>query len=290
MAVKLPTKRTNPEINEPKMMILYSLPKAGKTTLLSFLPSALFADYEDGTKYLDTMSVKIIGHSIPEDETKEQRELRHNKLDENGNPAPEYYLREVGTSLYKQGKPYKFLIIDTMTKFEESLLIDAGIKYKASTQGKNWEGGDILALPNGHGYGILRTVFEEFINKFENLADRIILVGHIKNTYINKDTRDVMIQELDLLGKNKNIAAAKADAIGFLYWKKGKTYISFKGSDELLCGSRTPNLRGSIIDMGTYNAESKTLEGVDWSQIYVDSLEKGTNNLKVAEETKKTSK
>ena len=57
MAITLPTAKVAAERLSPKVFIMYSLPKTGKTTLLSKLDNCLIIDLEDGSKYLDALKV-----------------------------------------------------------------------------------------------------------------------------------------------------------------------------------------------------------------------------------------
>ena len=47
----LPTQKTQPSLKDPKNLILFGLPKVGKTTALVQLPNALLIDLEDGSDY-----------------------------------------------------------------------------------------------------------------------------------------------------------------------------------------------------------------------------------------------
>ncbi|KKK80040.1 hypothetical protein LCGC14_2827480, partial [marine sediment metagenome] len=53
----LPTERTKTKSKNPKKLLIYSIPKAGKTTILAGLENALIVDLEGGTDYVDAMSV-----------------------------------------------------------------------------------------------------------------------------------------------------------------------------------------------------------------------------------------
>ena len=49
--MKLPTQKTKIKSNNPKNLIIFGLPKVGKTTLLSLLPKCLIIDYQIVAKY-----------------------------------------------------------------------------------------------------------------------------------------------------------------------------------------------------------------------------------------------
>ena len=58
MAIQLPTEKSKIKSVYPKNLIMFGLPKVGKTTLLSKLPRCLIVDMEDGTDYVEALSIK----------------------------------------------------------------------------------------------------------------------------------------------------------------------------------------------------------------------------------------
>lgn len=91
----LPTKKVAAKSHSPRKLIIYSKPKVGKTSALAELENALIIDLERGTDFLDAMKVQV------------------NELAE---------LRKVGEAIIAAGKPYKYVVIDTITKLEEMCL------------------------------------------------------------------------------------------------------------------------------------------------------------------------
>ena len=242
--VKLPTELVMSEGQNPKLSIIYSQPKAGKTTLLSKLPNCLIIDLENGAKYLNALKVNV------------------ESLDD---------LQALGSAIIKQGRPYKYIAIDTCTKLEELCLVAARTMYVATPMGKNFKGDSVLELPQGAGYYWLRKAFTAWVQKIKKLADHIILVGHLKDKYIDKQGKEVAAKDLDLTGKLKSITCADADAIGYLYrGGKNELILSFKSSDELNCGARPNHLKGQEIVMAEYDEEKNDLKNVAWDKIYVD--------------------
>ena len=65
MEINLPTKKRTATYGDPLIMLFYGPPKVGKTTVLSQLDDCLIIDLEDGTKYLDSMRVQVIGLKKP---------------------------------------------------------------------------------------------------------------------------------------------------------------------------------------------------------------------------------
>ena len=56
---------------EPRRLLLYSVPKAGKTTIFSQLPNSLIIDTEDGSDFVDALKIKI-DTTLPFDKQYEQ--------------------------------------------------------------------------------------------------------------------------------------------------------------------------------------------------------------------------
>lgn len=114
--------------------------------------------------------------------------------------------------------------------------------------GKNWEGTNILTLPNGAGYLYLRQAFFKVIGWVESVCPNVILVGHVKDTQLEKAGTEFNLKDLDLIGKVKRIASADSDAIGYVFRNaENQTVINFGTGDEMLCGARPEHLSGKEI-------------------------------------------
>ena len=58
MEINLPTSRVPATCKSPKNLIIFSKPKAGKTTVLSQLDNCLILDLENGSDYVDALKIK----------------------------------------------------------------------------------------------------------------------------------------------------------------------------------------------------------------------------------------
>ena len=232
--MELPTKKVKASRKSPKNMIIYGPPKIGKTTVLSQLDDCLIIDLEQGSDMIDALKVKV------------------NSLKE---------LAEVGRAIIKEGKPYKYIAIDTISKLEEWCEEEGKKIYMKTPMGKNFEtknpGMSILALPNGAGYLYLRMAYKKWIERLNLLADKIILVGHLKDKMLEKKGKEVAVKDLDLTGKIKQITCANADAVGYIYREGEETMISFNSLDDVTAGSRCEHLKGATMPMS-------------WEKIYID--------------------
>ena len=232
--MKLPTEKVKASRKSPKNMILYGAPKIGKTTVLSQLDDCLIIDLEDGSDMIDALKIKV------------------NNLKE---------LADVGREIIKQGKPYKYIAIDTISKLEEWCEDEGKKIYMKTPMGKNFEtknpGMSILALPNGAGYLYLRMAYKKWLDRMNLLADHIILVGHLKDKMLEKKGKEVAVKDLDLTGKIKQITCANADAVGYIYRENDETMISFNSLDDVTAGSRCEHLKGATMPLS-------------WDSIFID--------------------
>ena len=232
--MELPTKKVKASRKSPKNMIIYGAPKIGKTTVLSQLDECLIIDLEDGSDMVDALKVKA------------------NSLKD---------LQEIGTAIMKEGRPYKYIAIDTISKLEEWCEGYAKQIYMKTPMGKNFEeknpGASVLSLPNGAGYLYLRLAYKEWIDKLNKLADHIILVGHLKDKMLEKKGKEVAVKDLDLTGKIKQITCTNADAVGYIYREGEETMISFDSLEDIAAGTRCAHLKGKAMPL-------------EWSKIFID--------------------
>jgi len=232
--MELPKTKVKASRKSPKNMIIYGPPKIGKTTVLSQLDNCLIIDLEDGSDMVDALKVKV------------------NSLAE---------LANLGREIIKQGKPYKYIAIDTISKLEEWCEAEAKKMYKLTAMGKNFdknnEGLSILSLPNGGGYLYLRLAYKKWIDRLNLLADRVILVGHLRDKMLEKKGKEVSVKDLDLTGKIKQMTCSNTDAIGYVYREGEDTMISFNSLEDITAGTRCEHLKGKTMPL-------------KWSEIYID--------------------
>jgi len=247
MEIKLPTSKVPAENTSPRNLIIFAKPKTGKTSLLAQLDDCLILDLEKGSKYLDAM--KVEANSVEE-------------------------IKHIGKAIKDAGNPYKYVAVDTITALEEMCIPYAEELYMKTPMGKNWltdgkpKYGSILSLPNGAGYPYLREAFTNVVNYIQTWAPRTILVGHVKDTMLEKNGSEFSSLDLDLTGKLKRITASNSDSIGYLYRKGKKNIISFKTSDEVACGARPTHLSNKEIVLSEMDENGNII--THWNEIYID--------------------
>lgn len=244
MSLVLPTSKIPAVSVNPKFLIIYGRPKAGKTSALAQLESNLIIDLEGGSQFIDAMAVQA--RSVNELGEIAQAIRAKNK--------------EVGHNFYKH------ITIDNATRLEEICLSYAKLLYMKTPVGKNYKGDDVRTLPNGSGYMYIRQAVRKVIDMFKDLCDEFILVGHVKEVQIEQNGEELSEMALDLVGKLSAIVCGEADAVGYLYRKGTETHISFKGGDGTIKEARAPHLRGQDIIIATGN-EDGTITTY-WDKIY----------------------
>ncbi len=229
--ITLPTTKIKAETQNPRLLLLYGMPKVGKTTVLSQLEESLLIDLESGSDFVE--AVKIKANSLHE-------------------------LGEICKAIKTANKPYKYIAIDTIDKVEEWCEGSATNRYKKSPQGANFKGDNVLTLPMGAGYLYLRQDVLKWVEYLRTITDNLILISHLKLSNINKGGNETQVKDIDLTGKIKNIVCGMADAIGYMYRHEdtGELIVSFKTNDEVTCGSRCEHLKGVEFPF-------------DWKKIYV---------------------
>lgn len=240
--MELPVKPVPAATQDPKNLIIYGVPKIGKTTLLATLDNNLIIDLEDGSDYISALKVKV--HNVRE-------------------------LLELCKAIKEAGKPYKFITIDTVTALEDIAEPLALKLYKDSPQGANYAGTDILNVPHGAGYGFLRTAIKKLLEKIKECSENIIVVGHVKEKSIDKleSSSDATIKEFDVTGKMGRILASSSDAIGYIHRDKDSNLcINFMTGGEASAGARPEHLANKDVIVAEHQ-EDGTFKSY-WDRIY----------------------
>lgn len=218
----LPTKKTEVKSQDPKNLIIFGLPKCGKTTALAELPNNLIIDLENGTDFISGYVTKAESYVDLYNIAKELKNTEHN---------------------------FKFVTIDTVTALEEIALPLAKKLYQDTPLGANYMGDNVLKLPNGAGHAYLREAIQKIIGWFQSAVENVILVGHVKDKTITEGGTELVVKNLDLAGKTSNILSAKSDAICYLYRdsENGNLMANFGDMNSVLTGARMPHLAGKTI-------------------------------------------
>lgn len=243
----LPTTKIPATSENPKYLILYGLPKAGKTSCLAQLDNNLIIDLEGGSTFIDALAIQC---RTIQDLGEAAQAIRAKNT-------------EVGHNFYRR------ITIDNATRLEDICLGFAATLYRKTELGKNWKGDDVTTLPRGAGYKYLRDAVKKVIDMFKELCDEFILVGHVKDSITEKDGGEVSAREIDLVGKLGKIVCGMADAVGYVYRKGNETHISFKGgTDDTIMEARAKHIAGKDIVIATGNEDGDIT--TYWDKIYKD--------------------
>lgn len=243
--IVLPKEKVKAKVENPRFLVIFGKPKAGKTTLASRLDNNLIVDLEGGSEFLEALAVQA--RSVKD-------------------------LGDIATAIREEikqtgKKPYKYITLDNASRLEEICLSYAAQLYRATPMGKNYSGNDVRTLPNGSGYMYLQQAVRKVIDMFRDLCDNFILIGHTRDKLINKEGEELSEMSLDLVGKLANIICGEADAVGYVYRKRNETHISFEGGDNSVREARAPHLRGKNIVIAESD-ENNDIK-VYWDKIYL---------------------
>ena len=241
----------------PKKLLLFSNPKVGKTDICSYLTRDgkwTLLDFEK--------SGEAFGSDFSEGTIQKMHKLGDIKA----------FCDAVKKVKEEEGEwPFDGIIVDTLSALQELCITYAGKLYKASAQGKNWDGKpeQILELPNGAGYYWLRLAMSDALGRIYEVTDHIILLGHKTDKDLEKKGVKVNYKEVDLLGKLKAIIPAEMDAVGYMYRKKDETVISFVSSELQIAGARCDHLEGKEIVIAEKNTEEGDKLITHWDKVYI---------------------
>ena len=251
----LPTQKINASRKNPRKIILFGKPKIGKSTALANLDNCLILDLEGGTDYLEALKIDIIGEARKQD------------------VVPIVALKQVINSIKEanianNGFVYKYGAIDTISILEEMVLPVAKKLYQKTPMGRNFQGENVLELPNGAGYQYTRAALWMVLDELEQCFETLVILAHLKDKYLEKEGKEMMERGIDLIGKSASILSANVDAIGYMYREDNKTIVNFTPSETVTCGSRCGHLKSQKITL-IESDDSGNLT-VDWSKIFIE--------------------
>jgi hypothetical protein len=243
--ITLPTQKVPATSTNPQYLVLYGLPKAGKTSAVAQLENNLIIDLEGGSKFIDALAVQA------------------RTINDLGEIAQAIRAKndEVGHNFYKH------ITIDNATRLEDICMSYACTLYRKTELGKNWKGDDVTTLARGAGYKYLRDAVKKVIDMFKDLCDEFILIGHVKDSLTDKEGQEINAKEIDLVGKLGKIICGMADAVGYVYRKDNETHISFKsGGDGTIMEARARHIAGKDIVIATGNEDGSIT--TYWNRVY----------------------
>ena len=133
--------------------------------------------------------------------------------------------------------------------------------------GRNWIGDDVTKLPNGAGWNFQREAISIILNEIEQLCDTLIILGHLKSKFVEKEGKEMEARGLALTGKIAAILCSQVDAIGYVYRDENKTLVNFAPSESLVVGSRPDHLKNKTITLIESDDNGKLT--INWDEIFI---------------------
>jgi len=250
--IELPEDITPVTQSSPKDLVIVSIPKMGKGTILGSLTTqknAIVLDLEKGGyEYIPARKLSTY--------TNDQTSRYESFLN---------YIKFRNALLEQKGK-YEFLIIDGLSDLDDLSELGGTLAYMNTIVGKkfNRAGGtetgkkyeptdpefkSVLSLPDGGGYYHTRMWFMQQIDFFRQISPYRIYAAHITDKYIKDNGKeDVIGSEIALTGQLKRIFASKVTALAKLVADEKKRYLNFDVlNDSIVAGSRAPQLKGRVL-------------------------------------------
>ncbi len=268
--IELPDVITEVKNTNPRDLVVLSIPKMGKGTILGSLTTkknAIVLDLEKGGyEYIPARKMS----TYVSDQTTRWESFQN-------------YIKFRNALLDQKGK-YDFLIIDGLSDLDDLSEIGGTLAYMNTIIGKkfNREKGvetgrkyepneaefkSVLTLPEGAGYLHTRNWFMQQIDFFRQIAPYRIYAAHITDKYIKDNGKEeIMGSEIALTGQLKRIFASKVTALAKLIADSNERYLNFEVlNDSIVAGSRAPQLKGKIL-ISKQDADGNT--ETFWENIY----------------------
>ena len=256
MSILLPKEVSGPSRKNPKKIVMFSSPKAGKTHALSLLNNNLLLDLEKGSGFVSGLKIDVLSEA------------------EKQGVKPIIALKQIIDSISNANKEkgsyvYRFITIDTVSCLEDKYAPDLALKlYKNTPMGRNFQGDNVLELPQGAGYYWQRLAMDVILDELESLCETLIISGHTKDKLAEFNGKEMVQRGLDLVGRMPAILCSKSDAICYLYRKDNQTIANFKTAETLSVGARPEHLKNQEIVLLEMNEKGEFI--THWDKIFID--------------------
>jgi len=214
----IPASPVKPSNTLANPILIYGMPKVGKTAGFAKLEDNIILDFEKSTRRVECYKVDI-------------------------DSVKKYY--EVINEL-KEDTKFKYITLDTITSMEKIAKDFAEFLYSKTSFGANWykehkaKYVDITNIPMGLGHTFLKNAYIDMLTAAINTGKRIIIVGHVKDSYKEENGIQIQFNDLDLHGPTKRALLSKyLDGYGYIYRLKENTnIITFIPTENINAGSR----------------------------------------------------
>jgi hypothetical protein len=268
--MELPEEITQVTNTNPRDLVILSIPKMGKGTIMGALTrqaNAIVLDLEKGG--YDYIPARKLS-TYTNDQTTIWESFQN-------------FIKFRNALLEQKGK-YEYLIIDGLSDLDALSEIGGTLAYMNSIIGKKFNrvGGvetgrkyeqyepewkSVLTLPEGAGYLHTRNWFMQQVEFFRQISPYRIYAAHITDKYIKDNGKETVNGvEVALTGQLKRIFASRVTSLAKLVAEDNKRYLNFEVlNDSIVAGSRAPQLKGRIL-ISEQNPEGETI--TYWENIY----------------------
>jgi hypothetical protein len=268
--MELPEEITQVTNTNPRDLVILSIPKMGKGTIMGALTrqaNAIVLDLEKGG--YDYIPARKLS-TYTNDQTTIWESFQN-------------FIKFRNALLEQKGK-YEYLIIDGLSDLDALSEIGGTLAYMNSIIGKKFNrvGGvetgrkyeqyepewkSVLTLPEGAGYLHTRNWFMQQVEFFRQISPYRIYAAHITDKYIKDNGKETVNGvEIALTGQLKRIFASRVTSLAKLVAEDNKRYLNFEVlNDSIVAGSRAPQLKGRIL-ISEQNPEGETI--TFWENIY----------------------
>lgn len=243
------TELSNPIRKTPKTLLIYAPQKAGKSTVMA----GLTKEFAGEAKILCN---EISGYDALESNVYYTLTLKS--------------FMDSLKQLRDDPGPFKYVVIDGLTKLNEWAFTKGTLNYMNTIQGKKWNSvvdvaGNIVKRfnPNSPEWNdvtesgqngwrwqreVMLDIMDNYILNFPPHVT-IILVGHVKDKVTSGEVGSVIDKrQVDLTGKLADLFLGRIDATAVLQRDQNKGYLSFDYNEsEFNSGSRYDYLTGRIL-------------------------------------------
>lgn len=273
MEIPYPTAPREAIDTNPQLLVLYGQHKVGKTECVAKLPGCLTlvlrahsADHLSGNLMdIGTLcEAGAFGKFPADNQTAREQHICAAYL----STLEDLYQRRTA------GKPVADIIAHDDIGIVEDWVFDLALSnFLATPMGKSKLGEGlrrITDLPGQGGSPGWAYVWEEFNRmmwRIRRASSKAIVIAHMRDKVVNKETGEVSDTDLDLSGKMRKILLREASATGFLFRDREANLVaSFRSATNTNVGAWCRHLVGRDVILGRLDANRVTQ--YDWTTIY----------------------
>lgn len=274
MTIPYPSGPRAPLDLNPQLLVIYGQSKVGKTDSVSQLPGCLTLVLRAGS------ADHLAGNIMDIARLCEQGAFGAFPVDKDEQARNAFichaYMSVLEDLYQKQAAgcpPYEYIAHDDLGVIEEWVFDLALENFLGTLAGKSARGQGlkrVTDLPGQSGSPGWAYVWEEFDRmmwRIRRASPRAILIAHMKDKMVNKETGEVSDTDIDITGKMRKILLREASATGFMFRDRDSNLVvSFKNASGINCGAWCRHLVGREIVLGELDGERRTV--CDWSAIY----------------------